>query len=390
MTTIRFAPVDTWFFRNSRSMNVPGGTPAETRFPPAIRTPLGALRTLLGDALGADWVQFRADPDHYVVGGQRLRDVIGFGEDLGPLKARGPWLVYAGERLYPLPQFLGRVEKGEAASWMRARVAPPLLSDMGKIRMLDFFDGERLATPSEAGWVTVPTLQRILQGRLPEPHQVILPHDLWQNELRLGIARNRATGTVEPSYLYHANHIRLKPGVALELDVDGGPTIWPLPASVRFGADGRLAYVETVPPRAELSVPEEEDGIQGIVITFVSEAVWREGHWVPPPFEREMDGDGVVTWIGEIGGVTVRIHTGIVLPTIREGGWDLGVGTSGAPRVRRSYVPAGSSWYATLESSRSWLEAARRIQGQQIGEEAAWGRGQVVVGWWFDHEWRRQ
>jgi len=76
---------------------------------------MGAMRTAIGDELKVDWRAFGSNPESYhLPDGQRLRDLIGFGDDYGPLTLAGPWPVFGGQRLYPVPLCL--LEKSEGHS----------------------------------------------------------------------------------------------------------------------------------------------------------------------------------------------------------------------------------------------------------------------------------
>ena len=56
--TLRLTAFDTLFFRESRPFDAIGGSELASVFPPPPRTVLGAVRSAIGDALGADWKQF--------------------------------------------------------------------------------------------------------------------------------------------------------------------------------------------------------------------------------------------------------------------------------------------------------------------------------------------
>ena len=52
------------------------------------RTVAGIVRSLVGESFGVDWREYTNNPD-YVINSVKLRDVIGYSDDLGQLKFRG-------------------------------------------------------------------------------------------------------------------------------------------------------------------------------------------------------------------------------------------------------------------------------------------------------------
>lgn len=102
--TCHFEALDTWFFRESRPQGSIGASELGSVFPPPVNTLLGAVRTAIGDAFhqqhGTDWRQFAEL--------NALQAIIGFADNLGPLRCEGPFLSLKGERLYPAPANLMR------------------------------------------------------------------------------------------------------------------------------------------------------------------------------------------------------------------------------------------------------------------------------------------
>ncbi|MCY0885129.1 MAG: hypothetical protein OWV35_04515 [Firmicutes bacterium] len=384
VATLRFQAVDSWFFRNARPYDVLGGMDLEGRFPPPARTLAGAVRTLLGDAWGVDWEAFARHPDTYRIAGQRLRDRIGWGPDPGPLRFSGPWLIREGQRLYPAPRFLfwsgGLPEAaGDAPAggrWWRARIGPPVRSDRGLVRLPVLPPDAAGAAPVEGVWLTAAGMERVLAGGLPQRGEWYPESQLWAYERHFGIARFRDRRTVQPGLLYHATHVRPDSRVALELEVRGGPERWPLPAWVRLGGDGRAAMVEAVDRAAWPRLPACRQG--GLVLMLATPGTWDGDLGVLPgfvPAERA----GVRSWVGSLLGIRLRLHAAVMDPPVREGGWDL---ARGRPVARRAYVPAGSSWYVTVEGGSGLEEAVSRLHGGMIGEETEYGRGHLLAGCW--------
>lgn len=90
--TCHFEALDTWFFRESRPQGSIGASELGSVFPPPVNTLLGAVRTAIGDAFhqqhGTDWRQFAEL--------NALQAIIGFADNLGPLRCEGPFLSLKG------------------------------------------------------------------------------------------------------------------------------------------------------------------------------------------------------------------------------------------------------------------------------------------------------
>jgi CRISPR-associated protein Cmr3 len=223
-TTWRFELMDTWFFRESRPHSPVGGSELGSVFPPPARTLAGAIRTLMGECLNADWNAFKSDPA-YTIGGLCLRRELGLGDDLGALKLSGPWLLKGTERLYPVPAYLLGKQEGERWEFVQIKIGNTVCCDLGAHLRLPMLEkGEAGFKPLERAWLTRCGLEAVLGGGIPSPSDVILKKALFNEEPRLGIARNNERRTVKQEMLYQTRHIRPKHDVdlAVEVDVEGG------------------------------------------------------------------------------------------------------------------------------------------------------------------------
>lgn len=372
--TWTLSPVDTWFFRESRPHGTVGGSELVSLFPPPARTVAGALRTTIGELAGIRWADFAlgqavsprfADLD--------LAQEIGGPASLGRLELRGPWLMLGDERLYPAPAFL---LEGEATLGRLRPGDQPSKTDLGRCYLPEVGEAGRKVRSVEGAWLTGSQLQRVLQGELPSPTDLV--RTLWQEEPRLGIGRNNARRTVETSLLYQTRHIRLYPEVKLAVEVSGvDPRLHPPQALVRFGGEGRLAAVTTTPTApASRPTAQAPPGSRGVVLVLLTAGRF-EGGWLPHGFKPATDEQGAHVWQGEIGGVAVTLVSAVLGRAQREGGWDLALEK---PRPVESLVPAGSCWFARVEGGLE--EAVARLDGLHIGLETELGRGELAAGYW--------
>ena len=116
MTLVRFDPLDSLFFRDGSPYQKEETNQSGTAsmFPPAPPTLVGAIRAACARALGwksGNWSK-----------NEEIRTQLGNGEDLGPLRFRGPFLVRCKsspetiddktDLLFPIPaNLIGKIEK---------------------------------------------------------------------------------------------------------------------------------------------------------------------------------------------------------------------------------------------------------------------------------------
>lgn len=379
MTTVLLRPVDTWFFRESRPMDAIGGSELASVFPPSPRLVLGALKTRLGEALGADWQQYAEHP----AAQEEIFRLIGDGSDeegrRGALELHALDLLYDANPLYPAPAFLLKHEH------TFARLAPgePVDCDLGRVRLPVLEPRLPGAKPPENEWLGLQAMNAVLAGGLPPEGTLIKISTLYHIEPRLGIARDNALGTVKESMLYQTRHVRPDHRLAFAATLHGWPEHVPPAGLVRLGGEGRLAAIESADPVPAPPAPVPRPDTLGLVLLLATAADF-DGSWLPPGFTRETRQDDTGrpfdVFTGTLDGTDFRlvIHSACLGKARREGGWDL---RANAPRPVRSLVPAGSAYFCTVEGA-PLPEAIRALHGRRIGLETRLGRGRLFVGLW--------
>ena len=370
-------PQDTWLFRESRPMGGPGGSELKSNFPPPPRTVLGALRTAMGDATGVDWHDFRSD--------HPLTQQIGYGDDLGPLCPEGLWVTLNEQRLYPTPAMLLKDTDGQSIK--RLHIGGVLETHLGRLRLPRLPNNQRGLKPLGKAWLTEEGFERVLNGGIPKPDQVIWETDLFVRESRLGISRDNLRRTAEDGGLYQTQHLRLCPGVGLEVRLthaEGGPE--PL-STVRLGGEGRLAHIHRLdspkPPLPPL--PNASNKAHGLMLTLISPAKLRDADarptWLPDPsFKTHTLESGQRIWRGTLNGIELDLHCAVIDKALREGGWDLAAKT---PRAMQSLIPAGAGYYFKPTSEQTpWAEIRSRLHELRIGQDTQLGRGLAAYGLW--------
>lgn len=376
MVSFRFDAIDTWFFRESRPMEAVGGAELRSVFPPSPRTLLGAVRTAIGDASGVDWERFKNDSGH------PLRKSIGFGDDLGPLELSGPWLHVEGERLYPMPFFLLAKGKGQDTDFTRLRIGPAVETHMGRVKLPELAEGEQGCKPLERAWITGTGLAAVLSGQLPVHKHIYYAEDLFQEEPRLGIARDNVLGRIEDGLLYQTCHLRPRSNLSIEADITLAEGTEPPTGLVRLGGEGRPAYLSVAGAPPFPQAPALTSDTKGLLLVLMTPARFGSGEdaWLPDGFTAAEE-NGVRIWKGKIAGVDLVVHAAVLGKTSREGGWDM---ANHRPRDVQSMIPAGSAYYVTIDGG-DINSAVNSLHNIRIGKNQELGRGHLACGLWKNH-----
>lgn len=379
--TLQFHPVDTWFFREAKPFDSIGGSELGSVFPPPISTVQGALRRYLGDAIGINWQAF-GNGD--AIAGNRLgldfKAAVGDANGLGQLQLKGVWLNYQGQRLYPVPAYLLANPQHQLA---RLSIGTePVHCDLGRVRLARMPEHLKDYKPLQHCWLTAQGWQTLLNGETPGAEQLITACQLFKPESRLGIALNPKTRSVQQSQLYQTQHIRPLDNVCLELDVDGlSPELADcLPAAGQFrrislGGEARMADLTV--SATDLSLPTPNHLGKTVILHFITPADFDGKAW-PQGFESVPLSNGQDVWQGTIEGIAITVESVVMGKAHREGGWNL---QANKPRPVNSLLPAGTAWFCRTDQPQALL---KKLHGQCLGKQTAYGRGQVLLGIWND------
>lgn len=386
-----FRPVDSWFFREPRSMDGSGATALDSIFPPANNTLLGALRAQIGnlyhDKNGTDWHGFRNKHDAC----RDLSALIGFGNDYAGLRMQGSWLYHEGEKqlYFPLPMSI--VTQAKSGQEHESAVdqydffnfdAGPVSCDLGTVYLPELKErgDDKRDAPVENAYISTTELESVLQGRPPK--KIVKQEDVFESEARLGIERDNQRRKTIDGKLYQTKHLRLKKGWKLYLGLDGLGADYRLPETIlRLGGEARMAVLETLDsalPFPEKPVAQEDTKYLLLyLLTPLRDFERGKNQAVLPNAAFQCAEKGVPkTWGGAINGVNVEILSAITGKSERIGGWDM-VNHQSLPV--RSFIPAGSCWYVRSDNPQAVIDA---LHGTFIteGNERALGYGQLAVG----------
>lgn len=374
--TLSFDAVDTLFFRESRPMESQGEL--RSVFPPPVRTLAGALRTLIGERSGVAWHEFNEN--------HPLSEIIGFGDNLGPLSFKGAWLSRSGERLYPAPLHLLKndtklfqLELAKEGTWcdLGRNVRLPVLSTSGDGLSDSDANGSK---PLENVWLSRKGFGAVLNGSLPNKDDLVSERDLLSRESRLGIALNNMTGVVKNGLLYQTQHVRPNRSLTVELDVSGLPESMPDKQLLRLGGEGRPASISFNQSTSQFPASPSLGNSEKIALYLLTPLPVNQNkkqEWQPlPGFIRKDENETQTLWTGILNGVELELHGAVTGKVHREGGWDM---AQKKPRGVMSFIPAGSVFFCRVVSG-----DAKALHNAQVGTLTEYGYGHLAVGVWKD------
>lgn len=380
-----FQAVDTWFFREARAHEAVGVGQLDSQFPPPVSTLMGAVRTALGDLAGIDWQRFATEQEYF--------NWLGDGGQLGAMSVNGPHLYLADKPLYAVPaDLLAGMGDDAQQQFSRLRIGEPVRSDLGFVALPELNDAPLGSKPLAGVWLTSAGMARWQAGECPRQDQLVWRKDHISNEPRLGIGRDNRTATVQEGLLYQTLHLRFHSDSELRigLELDGVPEEvagrLPSVTGLRLGGEGREAHVSIEPLHASqvADVPHTESGDRGLILMLETPGVFLtdgQAQWCLPGFTAVQNEAGLTThWQGSIADVELKLISVAMDRSQRVGGWDQ---RQRKPKAVTSRVAPGSLFYCELADPSAGLQGAlEALEGQQVGEDQAWGMGRLRVGRW--------
>lgn len=380
---IQFTPLDTWFFREARPHGSVGNSELGSVFPPPVRTLLGAVRTLMGDAWFARYGSAEHKDWRSLATNQALQALIGIGDDLGPLRVTGPFLQRNGQRLYPAPANLMVKEQDGKAHYFLLDLGEPVHCDLGRVHLPCFpkkVPGLKETVgskPTEKYWLTQQGYTAVLTGMAPQAQDVLASKDLWTEEDRLGIGRDNRRASVQEGLLYQTRHLRLQPGISVEIELYGvvDPSLLPSHTVLRLGGEGRSASVHAAPCPTPVKLPHTAlgDKVRTLALYALTPAPCYVGvpAGIPAGFVPSRH-QGYDCWSGQLAGKDLRVLAVACQRPLREGGWDL---VQHQARPVHSLLAPGSVLYVQSDTPIS----AATLHALTDQADAS-GRGLMVVG----------
>ncbi|GBD21230.1 hypothetical protein HRbin28_01679 [bacterium HR28] len=356
MTTLFLEPLDVWLFRDGRPFTAGQQFRAASRFPPSPLAVQGALRAyhLLTHTRVPPW------------NAPAVAGAIGGPDDWGPLRMIGPLLARQlgdGTLEVLLPPPADAVARGdglqrlpppqEPPRWLRVPAPTRALFPLWELTEAS---SEKTSSRLWLRLVDFPAYSR------RETVAGVSQDELWDEEVRIGIAQDSNRRTTREGLYYEARYVRLYPGVGLVVSFTG--LDWPETEGVlALGGERRSARFLAVP---EFALPTPPDPLpERFTLFFLTPAVFERG-WLPADWSAFFEGSVEL--------VAAALDRAEVI-----GGFDL---ARGAERPARHAVPAGSVYYFRAHGT----VRLRRDGNLPWVTVSDWGReigfGTVLIGGW--------
>jgi len=365
-------PHDVLLFRDGKPFSAGTDTRARSLFPPTPFTIQGAIRARVLFSRGVS-------PADYAQGttpaAQTLQQLIGPPQGgYGKLHLRGPFLTRQENgrwvRYFPAPADV--VCLNGSYMLLKPLQQLPWGSNMPDDLLIPWLrTSERVE--EKRGWISEGDLRIYLEeGKVPM--KVLEESEFVEREHRFGIAMERERRTVRESYLYLAEFLRLKEGVAFWVEVDGlsDTDLGGEKGFLQLGGEARAAYYEVQKPESGLLMPPPNPLPERFKVVLLTPA-WFSGGWQP------QNGN----WSRFFNG-SVRLVSAIVPRYQPIGGAyvDEQRRKSAFQKPMRRFVPAGSVYFFEHDGTASWAGQAFTETPSGEGDYGQIGFGTCVIGEW--------
>jgi len=379
-----FTAIDTWFFKESRSMDSSGTNILESLFPPTNKTIMGALRRQIGEQYhekhGSTWSEFKA---HH-----NLTNTIGFGDShYANLKAQGAWLYQSelDQLFFPVPYNLLKQEQKGLAKYDFFNIGDAIETDLGKVKFAEL-NYKKKQSSIENHYVSCEIFTQILTGKLDRvnDNEIVELAEILKAEARTGIARETKTRNVVKGKLYQTKHIRIQNNWHVYFGLMGiDESYKPIDTMLRLGGEARMASLSQLVNINLPKAPKVSGKCDYLTLYLLSDLPdYRYSNKLPPlpnTTFKKVENNGETNWIGKIENKEVTIETAIIGKLNRIGGWDL---ANHCPQAVTSFIPAGSCWYIKLQDNQDGqsLIDVLHLKYLTVGNDRALGYGQIAIG----------
>jgi len=365
-------PHDVLLFRDGKPFSAGMDIRARSLFPPTPFTIQGAIRARVLFSTGVN-------PVDYVHGAtsaaHSLHQLIGSPQgSYGRLRLQGPFLARLEKNrwvgYFPLPADI--VCLGGSYKLLHPLKDPHWQSNLpGSLQMPWVRTSERLEE-ARGRWISQEDLEGYLQGFAPQ--KVLEDSQFVEREQRFGIAMEQARRTVRESYLYLAEFLRLKEGVAFYTVVEGisRDDLGGERGFFQLGGEARAAYYEVQEPGLDL-LPTPPNPLPHRFKVVLLTPAWFSGGWTPQGGNWGPFFSGSVRLVSAIVPRHQAIGGAYVDDQRRKRAFQ---------KPMRRFVPAGSVYFFEHDGSASWAGKPFTETPPGEGDYGQIGFGTCVIGEW--------
>jgi CRISPR-associated protein Cmr3 len=353
MTVYRFLePLDLLVLRGNKLFGDPGSF-GESLVPPWPSAAAGALRSWILAGDGVDPAAFaRGDVRH---------PALGTPTEPGPFRLIAFQVARIGpsgavELLMEPPADL-ILSRDEGGALSLAALAPqPLpagLSASAPLPQLPVLGAAQRRKSVAGFWLTQQAVADYLQGRIPDPEDLIATTQLWKVDARIGVGLDPVQRRADDGKLFTTQVVGFRPETGFLVGIDGAEP--PPVGTLRFGGDGRAAAVRSdafEPPMPDLSAIASAGRCR---LLLTSPGLFPDGWRLPG-----VDADGRFT----LGDVRGRLVSAAVPRAQTVSGWDL---ANWQPKPAQRAAPSGSVYW--LDQLEATAEALGKLAADGLWSE---------------------
>jgi CRISPR-associated protein Cmr3 len=203
-------------------------------------------------------------------------------------------------------------------------------------------------------WLTQHGWEDHLAGRLPATSELVATADLWQFDARVGVGLDATTGRADDGKLFTTQAVAFRRGVGFLAAVRGAEL--PNSGMLRFGGDGRSAYMTAVPHLVRETDWAGIAGSRRCRIVLTTPGLFSQGWQLPG-----LDSDHRLDW----GGITGRLVSAAVARAEVVSGWDL---ATRQPKSALRAAPSGSTYW--IDDLVATPEQLRKLAEQGLWNES--------------------
>jgi len=328
---IKINPFDTLFFRTPRPFSMGMDSWAEFVFPPYPSTIYGAIRSFL---------IFRKGKLSDFLDGKIKDDAIGIKDKKGTLRLKGPFIFKSNKPIFRAPLDLVKTEENKKAILQLLEIIkkPTFMISNYELPYILVWKRKEKAESAD-GWINYDELLNYIKG--DKEKYSILGSDIFFEEPKIGIKRDRKTLTSEEGMLYRVKMIRLNKDVSIGVEISGVDS-FPEKGVIQLGGEGKSAFFERIedPLKDLKDIEFKSNGI--FKLYLATPAIFEKG-WIPKWIDEK-------SLEGEKEGIKLRLIACAIGRYVPIGGWDL---ANKRAKPLRKAIPAGSVYYFQIRDSSS-------------------------------------
>lgn len=245
------------------------------------------------------------------------------------------------ESIYSMPSDINLFENDEVKI-SRPVILPDIIKKQTLLPMVAALKASS-KKPASKCFLTSKGFDKYINGEGISSEDLVKIKDLWETEMRIGLALDSNTRAAREGYLYSAETLTFKEDVGFIVEVEGADELLPQKGTLSLGGDQRAAdfeIMEVKKPNLDISKIEQERKFK---LILSGPAIFANG-WLPDLVNKK-DEDYILSYKG----CSARLVCASVNGYETVSGWNM---VTNAPKTALKSVLAGSVyWFDSFTGS---------------------------------------